>query len=214
MAQHGLAGAEAVVDFYCVIPDLIRNLHGSEVLKRMQDGTPFPLHMTIPPFSIPAVLSGVPDAELEFDIETVPPAPATHDLPLVSSLRFHVRFERQGQELQVELTGLSTAVGAECSRCGRAYDQPISLSRVTAYVPLDGFDEDYPVRIDKKKGEVDLSEWLRVEILSATDPLGPCHEDCRGRCPSCGRDLNAGPCDCVPEGTSNPFKELEKYFQK
>lgn len=170
--------------------------------------------MTIPLFSIPAVLSGVPDAELEFDIESVPPASESDDLLLVAPVCFHVRFERQGKELQVEVEDLSTVLRSDCSRCGTVFDQSVSVPHVAAFVPIDGFDEDYPVRIDMKKAEVDLSEWVRVEILAATDPLAVCREDCLGRCPICGQDLNTGPCGCIEEEVPNPFKELGKYFKK
>lgn len=125
-----------------------------------------------------------------------------------------MRFERQGKELQVGVKDLSTVLRSDCSRCGAVFDQPVSISTVTAFVPIDGFDEDYPVHIDAKKAEANLSEWIRVEILAATDPLAVCREGCLGRCPTCGQDLNAGPCDCTEEEPPNPFKELGKYFKK
>lgn len=35
-----------------------------------------------------------------------------------------------------------------------------------------------------------------------------CREECRGLCPRCGADLNAGPCPCPPEG-DNRWKGLK-----
>lgn len=41
-----------------------------------------------------------------------------------------------------------------------------------------------------------VEEQLQLEL-----PMKPlCRPDCRGLCPTCGADLNAGPCDCREEG--------------
>jgi uncharacterized protein len=46
--------------------------------------------------------------------------------------------------------------------------------------------------------QIDL-EPLAREALTLDLPLAPLHSpDCRGLCPTCGADLNAGDCDCVP----------------
>jgi len=46
--------------------------------------------------------------------------------------------------------------------------------------------------------QVDL-EPLAREALTLDLPLAPlCAADCRGLCPTCGADLNAGDCDCPP----------------
>lgn len=46
---------------------------------------------------------------------------------------------------------------------------------------------------------LDLHEVLRQNVLLAV-PLRPlCRPDCRGLCPTCGQNLNDGPCSCRPE---------------
>lgn len=169
--------------------------------------------MTIPPFSIPAVLAGS-DEPLEFDVAIQTPSTEADDPALVADVVFHVRFISQGKELQVEVEDLTTRVSTECSRCGKACEMPIVLQHVTAFVPTDGFDEDYPVRIDRKKAEVDLSDWIRVEILAAMDLFPLCQSECEGRCPTCGYDLNTGVCDCPPEVVDKPFEALKEYIKK
>ena len=44
--------------------------------------------------------------------------------------------------------------------------------------------------------EIDVSPMLRERMLLALPTLPLCREGCRGLCSRCGRDLNAGPCDC------------------
>ncbi len=61
-------------------------------------------------------------------------------------------------------------------------------------LPDADLDEDtYPLEGD----QLDLRPLVRDALLLEL-PLAPlCHEDCRGLCPQCGADLNAGPCDCT-----------------
>jgi uncharacterized protein len=47
---------------------------------------------------------------------------------------------------------------------------------------------------------LDLSEVLRQDALLATPMHVVCDDECRGLCPTCGQNLNEGPCDCPPEG--------------
>ena len=53
------------------------------------------------------------------------------------------------------------------------------------------------------------------EQIFLTVPMKPlCREDCQGRCPRCGADLNAGACGCPPAEaeTDSRFAALKKLF--
>lgn len=43
---------------------------------------------------------------------------------------------------------------------------------------------------------IDLAPALREQILLAVPPSPVCDEACKGLCPTCGKDLNAGECGC------------------
>ena len=43
---------------------------------------------------------------------------------------------------------------------------------------------------------IDLAPALREQILLAVPPSPVCDEACKGLCPTCGKDLNAGDCGC------------------
>src|SRR5574341_1254798 len=45
---------------------------------------------------------------------------------------------------------------------------------------------------------VDLRPAVREELILAVPRFVECRADCRGLCPRCGKDLNAGPCGCPP----------------
>lgn len=46
---------------------------------------------------------------------------------------------------------------------------------------------------------LDLSEVLRQDVLVALPLHVVCRADCKGLCPTCGKNLNEGPCDCAAE---------------
>jgi uncharacterized protein len=55
---------------------------------------------------------------------------------------------------------------------------------------------------------VDLTEYVRSELL-VTVPFKPlCKETCKGLCPRCGTDLNAGSCECKPEQAESRWEAL------
>lgn len=101
----------------------------------------------------------------------------------------------------------------ECRRCltetERAIDQPVDL----LFATLEEEDEDaggevYP--LPARGSDLDLSGPVREQIVLHLPQYVLCREDCRGLCPQCGADLNAGPCDCAPEQAESPWDALKK----
>jgi uncharacterized protein len=59
-------------------------------------------------------------------------------------------------------------------------------------------------------GEIHLSE-IACEQIFLEIPFKPlCQEDCRGLCPTCGKDLNLASCECVKEEFGSGFSALQK----
>jgi uncharacterized protein len=105
---------------------------------------------------------------------------------------------------------LETTVEAVCSRCLSPFEQPLTLNIEEEYLltvdPLSGTSlpsvEDGAFTIDEGQ-EIDLDELVRQYSVLAL-PIKPlCREDCAGLCPTCGHNLNLGPCDC-PHGAPDP----------
>ena len=57
---------------------------------------------------------------------------------------------------------------------------------------------------------LDLRPMVRESVLleAPTDPL--CRADCAGLCPTCGTDLNAGPCRCTPPPADQRWSALDE----
>lgn len=94
-----------------------------------------------------------------------------------------------------------------CARCLVASDCPIQIQFEEEYVPILDANSGARLHVDTADDGfhigpdfvVDLREPLRQYVLMS-EPLKPlCRPDCAGLCPACGADLNAGPCECVPQ---------------
>ncbi len=117
---------------------------------------------------------------------------------------------------------LRTEFEFTCSRCLSLFSCPLTLNIEEEYLPttdvvtgtpLSPPDEPGFFTIDERH-TLDLTEAIRQYTLLAI-PMKPlCSEDCAGLCPSCGRNLNEGPCSCLPQTTNPRWSELNKLANK
>ncbi len=124
----------------------------------------------------------------------------------VSTLSGPVRLLRTGGDILVQ-GRLYAEVILPCARCLAPVRAPLVVELEEVFTPtLDIItgqaiipeEEDRALWIDEHH-ILDLTEVLRQDVLVAL-PMHPlCREDCRGLCPTCGANLNDGPCNCRPE---------------
>jgi uncharacterized protein len=92
-----------------------------------------------------------------------------------------------------------TVVPGECRRCLTPVTTPLELEIGALFTQeRDAIDDPdaYPVAPDAT--EIDVTPAVREELVLAVPRYVLCRDDCKGLCPQCGKDLNAGPCDCAP----------------
>ena len=53
-------------------------------------------------------------------------------------------------------------------------------------------------RLSSHELRVDLRPAIREQWVLNVPAFAECRPDCKGICPTCGADLNAGPCSCGP----------------
>jgi uncharacterized protein len=74
-------------------------------------------------------------------------------------------------------------------------------------------DEDDPdvYLFDPRSYELELGPAVREQWLLAVPVFVQCREDCAGLCPTCGADLNAGPCGCdqPTDGRWDALRQLD-----
>jgi uncharacterized protein len=81
----------------------------------------------------------------------------------------------------------------ECRRCLVAVGGQLSAAVEEVFVADPEEGQTWPLEHD----QLDLEPVAREAIVLEL-PLAPlCREDCLGLCPTCGADLNAGPCACA-----------------
>jgi uncharacterized protein len=69
----------------------------------------------------------------------------------------------------------------------------------------------YAIAADAR--ELDLAPVIREEWLLAAPTFAVCRADCKGMCPRCGADLNAGPHDCGHDEADPRWDALRKLGQ-
>ena len=113
---------------------------------------------------------------------------------------------------------LETKIRAMCSRCLSPFDHPLRLRLEEEFFPVVDVVSGVLLPVAEGTGAftideshiLDLSEAVRQYVLLAA-PMKPlCRKDCSGLCPSCGRNLNQGPCGCLAGSPDPRWSQLEK----
>lgn len=111
---------------------------------------------------------------------------------------------------------LVTDIELSCSRCLNRFRQPLKVK----------FNEEFFPTLDLQTGEelpppeeassftidehhtLDLTEAIRQYLLIAV-PMKPlCRPECAGICPTCGKNLNKGKCDCPSDNIDPRWSRL------
>jgi uncharacterized protein len=139
------------------------------------------------------------------------------ETPLLSE----VKIWKTGQSVLIK-GRVQTNLRLQCVRCLKEFSYPLSSTFELTLHPLKGesFEEETELEAGEmesnffSEGEIHLSE-IACEQVFLEIPYQPlCHEECKGLCPVCGKDLNLSTCDCVKEGFASGFSVLKKLKLK
>lgn len=154
---------------------------------------------------------------IRIDAEVPPDDPVWEaaGLRLAEPVEVRLEVQQTGSDVLVR-GGFGTTVHEHCRRCLRPIERPAGdtvtlvyrrgLSEVEA-------EQQEVYTIGQGSQELDLGPALREHLILAAPRYGVCEESCRGLCPTCGKDLNEGPCDCggeEPDPRWNALRELTK----
>lgn len=153
--------------------------------------------------------------ELAPDMDTAGPDDTASDVLTgpVRLMRTNAGILAQG-ELHAETT-------LACARCLAPVRVKLTVPLEEVYTPtldiltgkpIEPDEEDRALWIDAHH-ILDLTEVLRQNVLIATPMQVLCKPDCRGLCPTCGHNLNEGPCECQPE-TDPRWAALAELLKK
>jgi uncharacterized protein len=142
-------------------------------------------------------------SRIDFDFET----------PLISEAKIW----KAGQSVLIK-GRVETNLQLQCVRCLKEFSYPLSSTFELTLHPLKGssFEEETELEAGEMElslfegGEIHLSE-IACEQIFLEIPYQPlCHEECKGLCPVCGKDLNLSSCECVKEEFVSGFSVLKK----
>lgn len=90
-------------------------------------------------------------------------------------------------------------VALPCRRC--LADTTVQVQDEThvifAEAGSDELDDPDVYVLDARSTQLDLRPAVREQWLLNVPAYALCREECKGICPTCGRDLNEGSCDCA-----------------
>lgn len=104
-------------------------------------------------------------------------------------------------------------VAGECRRCLTHVLTPVAEEAHLFFMEADAEDaDDDPDTyvLDPRAYAIDLRPAIREHWLLAAPAFAQCRDDCKGLCPTCGSDLNAGPCECHPTNGDHRREALRK----
>ena len=103
----------------------------------------------------------------------------------------------------------------ECSRCLTETERHVNDEAHIIFADRENEESDDPdvYLVDSSAIELDLRPAIREQWILAAPTFALCKEDCRGFCPRCGADLNAGPHECSHEEADPRWEALRKLNQ-
>lgn len=102
-------------------------------------------------------------------------------------------------------------IGTECRRCLADVTAPVAEDVHVVFAEAsDAEVNDDPdvFQLDPRSPDLDLRPVVREQWLLSAPAFVECRPDCPGLCPSCGADLNAGPCGCADPGADPRWDAL------
>ena len=105
---------------------------------------------------------------------------------------------------------LEAPLALECARCLETFPLKVDQSLDLFFLPHEAGrpdEEEDEVELSDRdmvvayyEGDrLDLGETVREQLFLAVPMRSLCREGCKGRCRTCGANLNAGACGCRPE---------------
>lgn len=132
--------------------------------------------------------------------------------PLREGVRVTGRLSAAGTGRYYFSGHLSGASQGECRRCLVPVESAVDVDVHVLFAVAGGEDDDDPdvFLLGHTRGDViDLRPAVREQWLLEVPHFPVCRPDCKGFCPKCGSDLNAGACACAPD-TDPRWEALRK----
>ena len=129
--------------------------------------------------------------------------------PFAEPVRVTGRVENRAGVVSLQASA-QTALHTRCDRCLASIVRPMRVDFSNILVTETQGDDSDELLVCAEQ-TLDLDALTRANMVLNLPMKELCRPDCKGLCPRCGKDLNDGPCGCVPE-THSPFSALRGLF--
>ena len=111
---------------------------------------------------------------------------------------------------------LNSELGLMCSRCLSRFRHPVKIKFNEEFFPSLDIQTGTPLQAPEEPGvftideqhTLDITEAVRQYALLEIPIKTLCKKDCAGLCPTCGKNLNQGKCDCPPDDSDPRWSKL------
>ena len=173
-------------------------------------------------YNVAQLLKATPGTALRVELDDADDLELEDDeARLAGPVTGQVRLHRTNQGIFADGM-VEVPVELECSRCLKPFtattvfplrEQFYPTIDVNIGIPLPAPDDELAFPIDHNH-ILDLREAIRQNLVLALPIKALCTEDCAGLCPQCGKNLNEGPCDCVPAAEDNRLAVLRQLLEE
>jgi len=113
---------------------------------------------------------------------------------------------------------LATSIEASCARCLEPVRQSVHRNFDLLYRPQGSDAGREEISVTQAEAEIGyyrgegllLEDVLREQLLLAVPIRVICRDECKGLCPSCGRNRNTEPCNCAEDRIDPRWDALRK----
>ena len=112
--------------------------------------------------------------------------------------------------------GVVGKVRQQCRLCLDRVERRVDIDVTLLFAPSDllGEDDGETYLLETGVREIDLSPYLREEVILAIPSFAECRVDCSGLCAGCGENLNESECTCSPGGADPRWDALRALEKK
>jgi uncharacterized protein len=163
------------------------------------------------------VITDIPDEGLTVDVEE---KLVLEEVSTGSPVKGTLQVNKSDREVIVK-GKVTSVLDLQCSRCLKGFTRPFDIPVNVVYHPIEGIGEEkHELKDDEmdmgfyRGEEIDLQELVREQVLLNLQMKPLCDENCKGICPSCGADLNAGACRCKTQKIDPRLEVLKKLLDR
>jgi DUF177 domain-containing protein len=147
----------------------------------------------------------------EIDLET-------EGVKVIGEIHVKGKLSKNAAKSDVKGT-ISAPLEIDCTRCLAPVERTLEIVFQADFVGKELFPDSKETHVENSDldtdvlegNELDLTQMAREQILLNLPEQALCREECKGICPTCGKDLNEGECKCGEDEIDPRWAALKDF---